>query len=252
MLSRTPSCLHPLSALFGLGYTPDYVCYHELISTTNMYMSCVAAVEGEWLSELGSMFFSIKESYKVTLKRCGQQRINKAEMEKEMALTKVNKGKEEEGVSGQQDAFDRSHSIHRFVVASPGNRIRNSSAMFMPKKRGKLGLWEEVNQFLAMNFSMGKHHSIIIHRLILHDVFRAFCLESQLSSRISHVRHRSKFEVPFKDLPNRSDNFPFVGWLVSISYVASAILGFSGHNPAIVSAWVTHDTVFIRLITFND
>ena len=33
MLSRTPSCLHPLSALFGLGYTSDYVCYHKLIST---------------------------------------------------------------------------------------------------------------------------------------------------------------------------------------------------------------------------
>ena len=99
----------------------------------------MTAIEGEWLSELGPMFISIKESYEVTLKRRGQQWINKAEMEKEMALKKVNKGKEE-GVSGQQDAFDRSHSIHWFVVASPGSRSRNSSPRFMPKKRGRLGL----------------------------------------------------------------------------------------------------------------
>jgi len=30
MLSGIPSALHPSSSLFGLGYTPDYVCYHEL------------------------------------------------------------------------------------------------------------------------------------------------------------------------------------------------------------------------------
>ena len=102
-------------------------------------MSCVTAIEGEWLSELGPKFISIKESYETTLKRRERQGINKAEMEKEMALTKVNKGKEE-GVSGQQDAFDRSHSIHRFVVASPGKRSRNSTPRFMPKKRGRLVL----------------------------------------------------------------------------------------------------------------
>ena len=60
MLTGIPSNLHPSSALFGLGYTPDYVVYHELILTTKEYMSCVTAVEGEWLAELGPMFFSIK------------------------------------------------------------------------------------------------------------------------------------------------------------------------------------------------
>lgn len=44
MLTGIPSALHPSSALFGLGYTPDYVCYHELISTTKEYMSCVTAI----------------------------------------------------------------------------------------------------------------------------------------------------------------------------------------------------------------
>ena len=64
MLTGIPSFLHPSSALFGLGYTPDYVVYHELISTTKEYMSCVTAVEGEWLAEAGPMFFSVKESIK--------------------------------------------------------------------------------------------------------------------------------------------------------------------------------------------
>ena len=30
--------LHPNSALYGLGYTPDYVVYHEIVYTTKEYM----------------------------------------------------------------------------------------------------------------------------------------------------------------------------------------------------------------------
>lgn len=69
MLTGLPSHLHPTSALYGLGFTPDYVCYHELIMTSKEYMSCVTAVEGEWLAELGPMFFSVKEDYGSTLKK---------------------------------------------------------------------------------------------------------------------------------------------------------------------------------------
>jgi pre-mRNA-splicing factor ATP-dependent RNA helicase DHX38/PRP16 len=55
-----PCFLHPTSALYGLGYTPDYIVYHELIMTTKEYMQCVTAVEAHWLAELGPMFFSVK------------------------------------------------------------------------------------------------------------------------------------------------------------------------------------------------
>ena len=55
-----PCHLHPSSALYGLGYTPDYIVYHELVMTSKEYMQCVTAVEPEWLAELGPMFFSIK------------------------------------------------------------------------------------------------------------------------------------------------------------------------------------------------
>ncbi len=36
MLTGMPCNLHPSSSLFGLGYTPDFVVYHELIYTTKV------------------------------------------------------------------------------------------------------------------------------------------------------------------------------------------------------------------------
>ncbi len=34
--SGIPCFLHPSSALYGLGYTPDYIVYHELVYTTKV------------------------------------------------------------------------------------------------------------------------------------------------------------------------------------------------------------------------
>ena len=48
------------SALFGMGFTADYVVYHELIMTTKEYMHTATAVDGYWLAELGPMFYSVK------------------------------------------------------------------------------------------------------------------------------------------------------------------------------------------------
>ncbi|RYP92486.1 hypothetical protein DL770_001352 [Monosporascus sp. CRB-9-2] len=53
--------LHPTSALYGLGFLPDYVIYHELILTSKEYMSTVTAVDPRWLAELGGVFYSVKE-----------------------------------------------------------------------------------------------------------------------------------------------------------------------------------------------
>ncbi len=35
-----PCFLHPSSALYGLGYTPDYIIYHELVYTTKVISLC--------------------------------------------------------------------------------------------------------------------------------------------------------------------------------------------------------------------
>jgi pre-mRNA-splicing factor ATP-dependent RNA helicase DHX38/PRP16 len=59
--SGLPCKLHPSSALFSLGYAPDYVVYHELIMTSKEYMHCVTTVDPYWLAEMGPMFFSVKE-----------------------------------------------------------------------------------------------------------------------------------------------------------------------------------------------
>jgi hypothetical protein len=64
MNAGMPCFLHPTSALYGLGYTPDYIVYHELVYTSKEYMQCVTAVDPEWLAELGPTFFSIKVGFR--------------------------------------------------------------------------------------------------------------------------------------------------------------------------------------------
>ncbi len=61
--------LHPSSALYGAGTTPDYVIYHELVLTSKEFMRCVTVVEGEWLAELGPMFFSVRETQRQMMER---------------------------------------------------------------------------------------------------------------------------------------------------------------------------------------
>ena len=139
MLSGIPSALHPSSSLFGLGYTPDYVCYHELISTSKEYMSCVTAVEGEWLAELGPMFFSIKESFETTLKRRHAERLDKAAMKQEMD-EKDDESKRKSEMRRMATLRNKTNGSSRgSVMATPG-RLANGTPKFMPKKRGRLGL----------------------------------------------------------------------------------------------------------------
>lgn len=129
LLSGIPSALHPSSALFGLGYTPDYVCYHELISTSKEYMSCVTAVEGEWLAELGPMFFSIKDSYESTLQLRQKRLLEEAAMQREHEKKVRSEAREER---------DRVHDPNR----QKPTRVRGKTSRkkFMPRKRGRLGI----------------------------------------------------------------------------------------------------------------
>ncbi|KAK5940568.1 DEAH-box RNA helicase prp16 [Knufia obscura] len=80
--------LHPTSALYGLGYLPDYVIYHELILTSKEYMSCVTSVDPHWLADLGGVFYSLKsKEYSNREKRVIEGEFNKRmEIEKQMKL----------------------------------------------------------------------------------------------------------------------------------------------------------------------
>jgi pre-mRNA-splicing factor ATP-dependent RNA helicase DHX38/PRP16 len=82
--------LHPTSALYGLGFLPDYVVYHELILTSKEYMSTVTAVDPHWLAELGGVFYSVKEKgYSARDKRVTEFEFNRRmEIEAQMAEDK--------------------------------------------------------------------------------------------------------------------------------------------------------------------
>lgn len=93
--------LHPTSALYGLGYLPDYVVYHELILTSKEYMSTVTSVDPHWLAELGGVFYSVKEKgYSAREKRVTEVEFNrKMEIEAQMA---EDKKKEEERLEAEK------------------------------------------------------------------------------------------------------------------------------------------------------
>lgn len=59
--------LHPTSAIYGTGLSPDYVVYHELIYTKKEYMSCVTAVEPQWLAEAGPLLYVLRQAGDVDL-----------------------------------------------------------------------------------------------------------------------------------------------------------------------------------------
>jgi pre-mRNA-splicing factor ATP-dependent RNA helicase DHX38/PRP16 len=84
-----PCHLHPTSSLYGLGYTPDYVVYHELVMTSKEYMQQVTAVDAQWLAEMGPMFFTIKESHTSGFNQKKKSSQAKTAMELEMAEYQV-------------------------------------------------------------------------------------------------------------------------------------------------------------------
>merc|ERR1719230_2187394 len=86
MRSSIPCHLHPTSALYGLGYTPDYVVYHEVMYTVKEYMQTVTAVEPYWLAELGPMFFNVKETGEDTHSKKQQAAEEQRQMEYQQKL----------------------------------------------------------------------------------------------------------------------------------------------------------------------
>ncbi|XP_014205255.1 pre-mRNA-splicing factor ATP-dependent RNA helicase PRP16 [Copidosoma floridanum] len=128
-----PCSLHPTSALFGMGFTPDYVVYHELVMTAKEYMQCVTAVDGYWLAELGPMFFSVKETGKNgRSKKQALQHLN--EMESQM------KEAESEIKARAQEQLEREQaSVRRQEILTPGVREPGTPASYRKTPR-TLGL----------------------------------------------------------------------------------------------------------------
>jgi len=125
--------LHPTSALYGLGFLPDYVIYHELILTSKEYMSTVTAVDPHWLAELGGVFYSVKEKgYSAREKRVTETEINrKMEIEAQMA---EDKRRHEEKLKADEERI-----VKKKVVADKAKKIVTSGAVKKPvvKRKGR-------------------------------------------------------------------------------------------------------------------
>ncbi|XP_062584815.1 pre-mRNA-splicing factor ATP-dependent RNA helicase PRP16-like [Saccostrea cucullata] len=125
-----PCHLHPTSSLYGMGYNPDYIVYHELIMTVKEYMQCVTAVDGHWLAELGPMFYSIKDSTKSRQerKKIAEQEMSAMEDEMKRATDLIKARKEE------QEKKDAAY-VKRREIATPG-RSEPSTPRRTPAKFG--------------------------------------------------------------------------------------------------------------------
>ncbi|KAF2902759.1 hypothetical protein ILUMI_03424 [Ignelater luminosus] len=106
-----PCHLHATSALFGLGNTPDYVVYHELVMTAREYMQCVTSVDGHWLAELGPMFFSVKETGKSGRAKKKQAAEHLQEMENQMHMAQEEMRARKEAADKREAALNKGQEI---------------------------------------------------------------------------------------------------------------------------------------------
>jgi len=128
--------LHPTSALYGLGYLPDYVVYHELILTSKEYMSTVTSVDPKWLADLGGVFYSVKEKgYSAREKRVIEVEFNrKMEIEAKMLEDKL---KEEKRVYDEGNKLAKRPTAVTSVVKKPASHSAVKRAVAKrPKARG--------------------------------------------------------------------------------------------------------------------
>ncbi len=124
--------LHPTSALYGLGYLPDYVVYHELILTSKEYMSTVTSVDPHWLADLGGVFYSIKEKgYLGREKRVIETEVNnRYRIEAEMARDKENEEKRLARETESKEALKKTGVV---------KKVQASGAVRRPVVKGRMG-----------------------------------------------------------------------------------------------------------------
>ena len=111
-----PAHLHPSSALYGLGHTPDYVVYHELVSTAKEYMQCVTAVEPQWLAEAAPAFYSIKTDAASRLEAAARAAARAAAAEAAVAAAAAARA------GGATDAAAAARARGRSEIVTPGVR----------------------------------------------------------------------------------------------------------------------------------
>lgn len=115
--------LHPTSSIYGTGLSPDYVVYHELIYTKKEYMSCVTAVEPQWLAESGPLLYVLRQVGDADLEETFALQRSRAAAESSIQLHSAAKSlassstKESLGNDPQLDYLVRRQ---RQTIAGPG------------------------------------------------------------------------------------------------------------------------------------
>ncbi|EGS23320.1 pre-mRNA splicing factor ATP-dependent RNA helicase prp16-like protein [Thermochaetoides thermophila DSM 1495] len=132
--------LHPTSALYGLGFLPDYVVYHELILTSKEYMSTVTAVDPHWLAELGGVFYSIKEKgYSVREKRITETEFSRR-MEIEAQMAEDRKRAEEKKRQEEEEEEEGLQLSRKGKKKAGEKKVVRVGAVVKPvRKRGGIG-----------------------------------------------------------------------------------------------------------------
>ncbi|KAA1475461.1 P-loop containing nucleoside triphosphate hydrolase protein [Dentipellis sp. KUC8613] len=144
--SGLPTHLHPTSALYGLGYTPSYVVYHELILTSKEYMTQVTAVDPYWLAELGSVFYSVKEKSfdeHGNRRQADREFSKRAELESEMARQREMAAKkaEEDAIIVEASSGSSSKIIVPGTPRNSGTRAgTGAGARITQTPRRKVGI----------------------------------------------------------------------------------------------------------------
>jgi len=121
-----PCQLHPTSALYGMGFTPEYIVYNDLVMTSKEYMQCVTAVDPYWLAELGDIFYSVKQSSFGQREKRVKDKLDKEFMEEEHrdAMIKASQTPQ------QMHATPKS----RQVIATPG--LKSAASTPRPRRFG--------------------------------------------------------------------------------------------------------------------
>lgn len=120
-----PCFLHPTSALFGMGFTPDQIVYHELIMTAKEYMQCVTAVDAQWLAELGPMFYSVKETVQTRAEKMRSSANTAAVMEAEMKEAQRQMAERRE-LAQSQRASQTSRGAGKIAEPGAARSVRSS------------------------------------------------------------------------------------------------------------------------------
>jgi pre-mRNA-splicing factor ATP-dependent RNA helicase DHX38/PRP16 len=126
----TPCLMHPSSALIGLGFTPEYVVYHELVMTSKEYMNCVTAVDAEWLAGAAPMFYSLRvteftaagnisSAKRINLAKDPEEAPLNVELDSKKKPVVLDSGKEEVKDGEDEDEFN---ALPKFVQRTPRRR----------------------------------------------------------------------------------------------------------------------------------